>query len=209
MKTYFYIVVISVTVLLFHVGCSDDDNPVNSNSVFTMTEFPMAVGNKWVYKVNDTIQGTVDTISVLAFDTTTLFNGEFANVWIYTDTRYETHFDFVSVVGDTVKFYRDRSGVPNRILIFPIEVGNSWGLHRGIGWDTTQVTSYGTIEVPAGSFDAYRVDTDLIPMQLDAIEGSSVWISPNLGMVRMEFFSGFRVIDRYEIWELIDFLPAS
>ena len=83
MKTYFYTAVISVMVMvllmLMLVGCSDDDNPVNSNSVFTMTKFPMAVGNKWVYSVNDTIQGTIDTISVLAFDTTTLFNGEFAN----------------------------------------------------------------------------------------------------------------------------------
>jgi hypothetical protein len=200
---------VSVLLVLLIIGCSDDDNPVQSNPVFTMNQFPMAVGNKWVYTVVDTILQTADTVSVLAFDTTTLFNGEFANVWLITDTRYEMHIDFVSVVGDTVKFYRDRSSIPYRIYVFPIEVGQSWGFPWNIGWDNTEVTAYELVAVPFGDFNAFRIETNLTPMQLDTIEGSLVWVAPETGLVRMEYYSGFRIIESYEIWDLIDYIPAS
>ncbi len=209
MKTFSKIIILILVAIWLPLGCSDDDNPVQSEAPFAMDAFPMAVGNKWVYSVTDTILDKVDTISVLAIDTTTLFNNEFAYVWLYSDTGYTMNIDFVSVVGDTAKFYRNRSAEPWRILVFPIEVGQNWTLSKDVGIDTSQVMVEEMISVPFEESNAFRIDTELIPRIMDAIEGSSVWIAPGVGMVRMEYYSGFRIIDSYEIWELIDYLPAS
>jgi hypothetical protein len=208
MRKFHLFMAINLIFAALWAGCSDKKTPAGPASVFTIDRFPVSIGNQWIYSVRDTILGTIDTIRVMVFDTTTLPNGELATVWFYSDTGYRVHVNFVSIVGDTVKFYRDRSARPGRIFVFPIEVGKGWRLSRASGRDTSSVTAKEWVSTPLANFTAYRINTELMPLPLDVFEGSSVWLAPYIGFVKMEYFQGFRVMEKFEVWELLDYLPA-
>jgi hypothetical protein len=187
-------------------GCSDDDtNPVNHISVFSMANFPMDIGVTWKYSVHDTVADTYDTVDVVVSDTTRFPDNHFCAVWLYSGVNYISSRDNVSIFGDTLKFFRDRSSVADRYLVFPIELGNGWGFNYSAGHDTDFVDAKEIVDIPYGQMAAYRIRSITAPLALDVIRFSNIWITEDVGIVRAEYASGFRVVEHYEIWELIEF----
>lgn len=191
-------------------GCSDEDTiPVNHTSVFSIADFPMDVGVTWKYSVHDTVADTYDTVDVVVFDTTRFPDDHFSTVWLYSGINYISGRDNVSIFGDTLKFFHDRSSVADRYLVFPIELGNGWGFDHSAGHDTDFVDAKEIVDVPYGQMIAYRIRSNTTPLALDLIRFSKIWITEDVGVVRAEYASGFRIVDHYEIWELIEFRPSQ
>jgi len=209
MKTIRISFVFAVLLGLALAGCSDDDtNPVNQTSAFTMDKFPMNIGATWKYSVRDTVADLYDTVDVVVFDTTRFPDDHFSAVWLYSGINYISSRDNVSIFGDTLKFFRDRSSVADRYLVFPIELGNGWGFNHSAGHDTDFVDAKEIVDVPYGQVTAYRIRSNTFPLALDLIRFSKVWVAEDIGIVRAEYASGFRIVDHYEIWELLEYRPS-
>ncbi len=190
-------------------GCSDDDTiPVYHAPVFSMADFPMGIGVTWTYSVHDTVADTYDTVDVVVSDTTRFPDDHFSAVWLYSGINYISSRDNVSIFGDTLKFFRNRSSVADRYLVFPMELGNGWGFDYSAGHDTDFVDAKEIVDVPYGQMTAYRIRSTTAPLALDLIRFSTIWITEDVGLVRAEYASGFRIVEHYEIWELIEFKPS-
>ncbi len=46
-------------------------------------------------------------------------------------------------------------------------------------------------------------------MAMDPMRNLTIWMAPNIGMVKMELAEGFRIIEKFEIWELIEYYPPD
>jgi hypothetical protein len=190
-------------------GCSDDVcNPVNHTSIFGMDAFPMDIGALWKYSVHDTVADTYDTVDVIIFDSTRFPDDHYATVWMYAGVNYITGRDCVSIFGDTLKFFHDRSSVADRYLVFPLELGNGWGFNHSAGHDTDFVDAKEIVDVPYGQVTAYRIRSNTFPLALDPIRFSNIWLAEGIGIVRAEYAWGFRIVEHYEIWELLEFRPS-
>jgi len=190
-------------------GCGDDDCiPVNHTSVFGINDFPMDIGAMWKYSVHDTVAGTYDTVDVVVFDSTRFPENHYATVWLYAGINYVTGRDCVSIFGDTLKFFHDRSGVADRYLVFPIELGNGWGFDHSAGHDSDFVSAKEIVDLPYGRVTAYRIRSKTDSPALDAIRFSNIWLAEGIGIVRAEYAWGFRFVEHYEIWELLEFRPS-
>ena len=200
----FWLLVITVGIVL--VGCSESDKAeiTGPEAVFSIDQFPMKVGTQWTYSVHETISDTHDTITIGIIDTTTVFD-EPATIWVSVGRDYDPGLQFVTVVGDTVKFYCDRCAVPHRMFVFPVEVGNSWGFSSSFGAENCAVLPDTTINVSAGNYNTATVSQVLIPIQLDLVLYSTTWLAPDVGVVRYELKSGFRIADTWTIWELLEY----
>jgi hypothetical protein len=186
-------------------GCDNKGTESHEQSgPFTIDRYPAAIGTQLVYLVTDTISGASDTITAKIVDTTLLFGKEPASTWIYSLSRYG-FVEFVSKVGDSLKFYRDRSGIPHRILVFPLETDKHWSVPVSAGNDSCYIATHENLATPAGLFETYRIDTRLNPLALDVISDSYLWAAPRTGLVQMHLITGFRVIEHYEIWQLIEY----
>jgi len=209
MKTISRLLSTVIICICTFIGCTDNDaNPFQQLSVFTMDDYPMGIGARWTYSLHDTVADTRDTIDVLIYDSTRFPDDHYATVWIIGDLGDAYDLDFVSLFGDTLKFYRNRSGVPDRYLVFPIGVGNSWGFDNYAGHDTNIVAAKETVDVPFGVMTAWRIDNETFPAPLDLIRYSSIWLVPDVGLVRAEYTEGFRIVERHVVWELIEYLPS-
>jgi hypothetical protein len=200
----------AAALILIAYGCGDDtSHPLQQQGAFTLDMFPRAIGDAWTYSIHDTITGRRDTLDVFVYDTTLLFGKEPGTVWLLVDTDYVAHLDFVTNVGDSLKFYRDRCGVPYRVLVFPFDFGSGWRFDYSGGSDSSLVAAKEIVDLPYGQVQAYRVDAETYPVIMDEIRYSSAWLTPEIGLVRAEYTEGFRVITKHEIWELIDFHLAD
>ncbi len=190
-------------------GCGDDDIiSVNHTTVFTSNNFPMSIGSTWTYSVRDTVADTYDTVDVVVFDTTRFPDNHFSAIWLYSGINYISGRDNVSIFGDTLKFFHDRSSVADRYLVFPIELGNGWGFNHSIGYDTNFVDAKEIVDVPYGQLTAYRIRANTSPLMLDAIRFSKIWLTEDIGIVRAEYATGFRIVEHYQIWELLEYRPS-
>ncbi len=192
---------ISITLIMV-LSCGKDEKPSQPVDKFTIDDFHNAVGTHWLYGIEISPSGLQGITEVHINDTTTLFGSESATTWIFSDSdQYFADIQFVSIVGDSVRYYCDRCSVPYRILIFPLEVGKSWQADVMEGEAFCKVQAIVDISVPAGEFKTYRVYIDLPPSDMfpETNEKTTLWISPEVGMVKME-----RVTEPVkEIWELV------
>lgn len=210
MKTTCFLFISIIMIWLALAGCDvNKKNPVQQESAFTMSEFPMDVYTRWTYSVHDTITGTYDTVDVLIFDTTHFPEEHYATVWLFSGLVNSYGRDCVSIFGDTLKFFHNRSSVADRYLVFPIEIGNGWGFSHNAGYDSDVVVTEEPVSVPYGEMTAYRIHCETTPLALDLIRFSNIWLAPGVGLVKAEYASGFRIVDHYEIWELIEFRPPK
>jgi hypothetical protein len=62
------------------------------------------------------------------------------------------------------------------------------------------------VTVPAGQFSKTSHAQTLINfLALDPFEVEDIWFAPNIGMVKIEHRSGFRLADSSMTWELISY----
>ena len=210
MKTIRILFISSIILWLTFAGCdSDRKNPVQQESAFTMYEFPTDIYTVWKYSVHDTVTGTYDTVDVLVFDSTRFPDDHYATVWLFEGLQNSYGRDCVSIFGDTLKFFHDRSSVADRYLVFPIETGNGWGFNYSAGYDSDLVIAEEPISVPYGEMTAYRIRCETYPLALDLIRYSNIWLAPGIGLVRAEYVKGFRIVEHCEIWELLEFRPPK
>lgn len=209
MKSFAVLFIPMLLIGLNFAGCdAEKDNPVQQESAFTISDFPMDVDTRWKYSVYDTVAGTYDTVDVLVFDSTRFPEDHYATVWLYEGHEYSYGRDCVSIFGDTLKFFHDRSGVADRYLVFPIEVGNGWDFEYGAGHDFVRVVAKESIDIPFGELTAYRIHADTYPIVIDAGRSSDIWLAPGIGLVRADYVQVTIAGEHHEIWELIEFQPS-
>jgi len=203
-----FIVAISLSVLN---SCGDDDNPTSGGLV---SQLPNQVGMLWTYEVYDSLTQTKDTVSISITDTA-LSSGQ-GLLWRTRWHSISFVTENISVInGDTVDFIIDTTFIapPLERFVFPLTLGNQWEISRNPpASDTSEVTDFGTVTVPAGQF----INSALIERKFnDGFEGgydsSQTWVAPNVGIVSRYFYSigadgggGFFVV-KNETWELIDY----
>jgi hypothetical protein len=127
MRKFKVMTVIIVSAIILISSCHKDTVPPN---VQASEYFPNTVGDKWIYRVYDSVNKRMDIVTVEVTGTTKLPKGETATIWIY---RYPTKNDtnYVLQTGDTTKFIPALNLNPNdyyvkKIYISPLAIGRSW-----------------------------------------------------------------------------------
>ena len=197
--------ILAIIFLGLIISCSDnDDNITGSETVFSMDFFPMEVGSQWTYSVHDTILDTYDTVTFTIIDTTTVF-GEPGTVWVTVDRNYVPGIQFVTVVGDTVKIYYDRSAAPSRMLVFPLYLGNYWEFESVDGNEGCYVFRDSTISVTAGDFEAKGIVQSYVFEPFYGVRQNVAWLTPGVGLVKYEIIREGYTPETAEFWELLDY----
>lgn len=199
----------SATLML--TTCSDQHNPVRSLPPIEIDQFPMTVGSRWLYSVEDTIQGLIDTVEVEIARVDDISSGQLTTIWHYHSRHNQIARadEYVTVLADTVYFQDERTRATYLKLVFPIVGGASWSDLQAVGAYETEVEVEVLTIVPAGKFQAFKVRTDVNPLALDLVLGSRFWLAPGVGFVKIEHIFGFRLVEQYQVWELLSFTPAS
>lgn len=199
-----------LTTLLL-ITCSDRHNPVGPLPPIEIDQFPMTEGTRWLYSVEDTIQGLIDTIEVEIARVADTSSDQLATIWHYHSRNHQiaTADAFVTVLADTVFFQDERTRDTYLKLVFPIFEGASWMYRQARGEYFTGVEGELQTKVPAGKFKAFKVRTALNPYALSFIQESRSWLVPGVGFVRNEHILGTLVITQYQVWELISYTPSS
>jgi hypothetical protein len=83
----------------------------------------------------------------------------------------------------------------------PIKVGNSWGITTRYLKGTKTIGAVEKVTVPAGTFEAVRVDSDYT-LQGNKEKGST-WFAPGVGLLRMTDSNGD------DVWLLKSFTPGK
>ena len=181
-------------------------NPGEKVQIDSTNDFPLEVGDKWIYFVQDSINNISDTVTVKINKVYYLPNGTIRYLWLYQFTnRLDTLY--VELTSDTLRFVPvSQDDFYNGIskLVLPLKIGNMWG---GIGDEEGKVESIDTVIVPGGTFsDAYQIlqygtcCNDYNHIQF--------WIQPGIGIVK-EVNSILITVEpnsrRLEYWELLSY----
>ena len=89
---------------------------------------------------------------------------------------------------------------PLPILNVPFKVGDSWAFRFDGGGGTKTIGAIETIKVPAGTFEAVRVDTDFTRANQRRL--THWWYAPGVGLVKM-------TEDDRIVWLLKSFTPGK
>lgn len=156
--------------------------------------FPTTVGAKWEYDSR--------TVSVAAVDDSKDVRGAKVVTVCDASPNGRGAIDEVMEVSETglrrIGFGGDPFDVPLPMLQGPFEVGTKWEIKtkgaEGIG----EITAFEVIEVPAGKFEAVRVDL------VQKKQGRTIraWYAPGVGLLKMT------ENDR-TIWLLKSFTPGK
>ncbi len=196
-KSFIYSGLIILLLPFIFIACensTENKNPTQGTSLF-----PNTVGDKWIYTVNDSVSGLVDTLTLQIIGTTT-GDGKTFTVWVRNSKVYNDTF-YVNIDHDTVKYYDNP--VPNVIdhkLVFPLDIGNYWKNPNQL-YDSTNVNSIELVAVPANTYNnAYRIERNWTSFNIHGF--SITWFVNNVGIVKMyQRIQGFDNIK--ESWELI------
>jgi len=170
-----------VPVVLFLVGCGGGEKDY----------WPVTVGNIWNYQqvTNVTSPDTnitfTDTMKVEVTKETTLDNNTavfevIQSSGTYADTSYWQKTD------KYLFWYDDKADTePDTTLVFPIEEGNSWNVHKDSSYtETMHVIGKESVTVPAGTYDDCWKGMEIFTDGTIA-ETSYVWLAPDIGWVKM------------------------
>ena len=90
--------------------------------------------------------------------------------------------------------------VPLVMLIGPIRVGTTWEIKTAGAQGTGRIGAVETVKVPAGSFEAVRVDIE--QPHADRVRTIRAWYAPDIGLLKM-------TDDDKEIWLLKSFTSGK
>jgi len=167
----------------------------------TAGQFPMFVGSRWVYTVDDSVGGHRDTVHVRIVGMTDFPGGKRAGVWEYRSSA-STDTQYVVRAGDTISFYRSKSASSVvAVFVFPILPGRKWTISpRG----TTEATRTLTAVVPAGKF-CRSFEVVSRPNLPNFMGGTTYTLAPRVGIVRKHTASVYTISDEHEntSWRLL------
>jgi hypothetical protein len=198
-KYHVFKIILTLFIPLLLSACenSTENNPPEANT----GSFPNKVGDQWVYAVHDSLNGSVDTLTVNIIGTTT-GNGKNLTIWArkshtYNDTLY------VYLDNNTVYYYNDPyPDVVDHKFVFPLEVGKSW-TNPDQAYDSSIVKKIEPVSVPADEFlNAYRIERNWGGFN---VYGYSItWFVENVGIVK--FYKKVQGFDNIrETWELLSY----
>ncbi len=194
---YKLFIILFAALLLSACENSTDNNPPEVNT----GSFPNKVGDSWVYAVYDSLNSTVDTLTVNIVGTTT-GNGKDLTIWVRESNTYKDTL-YVNVDNKTVYFYEDAfPNVADHIFVFPLEKGKIWTNPDQVR-DSSIVKDKEAVSVPADNFtDAFRIERNWGGFN---VYGYSItWFVENIGIVKMyRRIQGFDNIK--ETWELLSY----
>ncbi len=172
--------VVGVIFLAISPGCGQLQTP-GSAGESSKDFYPNTDGYRWDYKQTSSSTTEVTTISDLRTGSKKLSSGTNVDVSLETMTstnRPSTMEYYERVLDSGVWFYG--TGVATTeaelFLPFPLAVGNTWRTSGGTSFNVvTVITAKETVKVPAGTFDAYRVESG----------SSTYWYGKGAGLVKI------------------------
>ena len=192
---------------LMITACSDDDVVPDVDGL-TLNEFPIEVGNFWVYEVVDTVPQLtggfvveVDTVTITAVDTlATMCDGRDctgANIRLVFDDGTNQWEAQIVTVGDTLLYDMLRETASDYLVQFwtsfrwnfPLQVGKTWSAYPQTEIDDKfTVVERGVVSVPNFTFPAgYTLHRD---WSMPNAGGQSEFkVVPNVGIVKHHFSS--------------------
>ena len=204
MKKLLIPVLFAFAIILQSNSCN---KPKTTPTPVYNTEFPNNAGTYWKYKIFDSLNYQLDTVTINIVGKTKLNDSTDVSIWAINSLLNGTDTNFVSNKSDGIRIYHFRSDLainPIKKYMFPLNVGNYWVTRYTI--DTNRVTLQGSISILAGTFSGYRINRNvLIPPGYNLIKEEE-WFVHNIGMVSryyLEIGSGYA---RKEKWELVSFL---
>lgn len=194
-------------LLISGPGCGDQGLPTQPLPPLQIEDFPFQVGSHWVYHVVDSISGEMDTLDVLINYEEDRPTGERLTTWIFVSRGGRLDFgnQYVSILGDTVLFYLDRSMEAYQKIVFPLSAGKTWSHSTAAGSYGSVVQAAGTVATPLGIVHTFPVHTKLVPLPLDLISESTLMLAKDIGMVQITRTFGFRFPSSVTFWYLIEF----
>lgn len=191
-----------IFILVFIIGCGDNDTPAGPQSGTDSAYYPLAVGNQWVYNRSGSISVAGISLSTISGENVSDITGqishgdgfqvyvqeydmsdtiETAGQEVFLDSTFTTYmnitdagvYSYVSLAGsDSVGF------VP-----FPLQVGATWQFSEEPPMTGEILSLTETVNVPAGTFE------NCLEMRLIWVEsGNTVEnvtdFAPNVGRVR-------------------------
>jgi hypothetical protein len=187
---------ILLAAILFAPGAPGAPVPKHLAGDRPVYYFPTTVGAKWVY--DDTNGDYVVVVTRVE---------ERKGTRVVTveretgDGRVPEEVMEVSATGFVRTHYP--GGVldpPLEILKVPFKVGDSWPFRLDGCEGTKTISAVETIKVPAGTFEAVRVDTEYTRANQRRLVRS--WYAPGIGLLRM-------TEDGTDLWVLKAFVPGK
>ena len=172
-------------------------------------EFPNTIGTWWKYKVYDSINSQLDTITITIVGSAKLSNGETATIWQIkslfniVDTNYV--YSGNNIVIDY--HYKDASTLLKK-YIFPLNIGSNWvNLNYA---DTSKVTLKNAINVIAGNFtESYLIKRDYKSFPGYNVFKEDEFFVPNVGVVKKSIFVITLGTLINQNWELVSYLKRQ
>ncbi len=155
--------------------------------------YPTAVGTKWVYlRGDDTLVQTVTKVTRHINHTEVVIGEEF-------DGKV-TPSDMLIVDKDGVRRVCAKKGL-FPLLQFPFKDKAKWAVNCGAEVGTCQVFGLESVKVPAGKYEAFRVEYGYVQDE-HIRHHSTSWYAPGVGLVR-------QTLDGEKYLDLVLFTPAK
>lgn len=162
-----------ISVLLVLVACCSCDWDItdNSDEARGVSGYPISDGSEWIYAIagHDEIKYVIDGV---------YNHPETGDTYVLQEYTYDGYsWDnvgtyYLEVNENAVRLYiDDESDYFYRLLAFPVYPRANWVFFDGV---TATVTDQETLEVPAGTFDTYKIEYS------GDIE-FTLWYSPDIG----------------------------
>lgn len=161
--------------------------------------FPNSIGNKFTYRVVDSVSHKTYDVNVSVVGTTTLPNGKQATLWTYAyPNSMDTNYVFSNK--DSAVFYdKSKTAIVN-LYHFPLTIGAQWK-YPYFGPYVSSVISVSPLQTQSATFSsAYLIkEIDNSP---NTYITKNKWYVPMVGLVKMSIGghdpgSGFN-----QLWEL-------
>lgn len=206
MKKILFIIPLVLLSLLIISSC-EEDNPINSQSKYTLDRFPNQVGNIWTYHRYDSLTSLQDTVTVEIVDTVTIFDSLFTTIWeFHFSANDSTDSQYVNIKGNYLTYIKifDDILITDFRIEFPIEVNKYWDGGQLIE-DSCFVTDLGRVRVHNNQIydNAYHVDrTTWLPNEYGYYQ---YWFVPDIGIAKQIRKKLFWAPAFNDVWELISF----
>lgn len=200
MKKFIILFVLACTLL---INCSKR----TSENINPVSDFPNSIGNKYTYRVTDSIRHTTYNVIVSVIGKTKMLNGEPVTMWSYTypSGTYPSGIDtnYVFTNKDSVVFYGNRqSDITQQYITnlyhFPLTVGAKWRVSF-IGDTSTVISNINISAVNKTYNNAFLIHESGYSYNYRITRDQ--WFVPNLGLVKMDY----KTLGVLQIWELISY----
>lgn len=208
MKKLIYIFLVGI-IFSTILSCKKTNDLTFGEGEYAYT-FPNSVGTFWKYKVYDSFERRLDTVTISVVAHDKFDDGTVVNIWAYKYKYKLADTNYVSIINNEVRIYPYGSlSLNNRFYIkhyiLPIALDKIWP-NLNIA-DTSKVIQKQNISVIAGNFiDALCIQRNFktFPGFNNTVE--TEWFIPEIGIILRDYRntqSGS--LPQIEHWELLNY----